>query len=32
MAFGMGKPTTRRQELADLPDDWVGWIEPGLEL
>ncbi len=32
MAFGMGKPTTRRRELADLPDDWVGWIEPGLEL
>jgi cytoskeletal protein CcmA (bactofilin family) len=32
MAFGMGKPTTRRRELSDLPDDWVGWIEPGLEL
>ena len=32
MAFGMGKPTTRRQELADLPDDWVGWLEPGVEM
>jgi cytoskeletal protein CcmA (bactofilin family) len=32
MAFGMGKPKTRRRELADLPDDWVGWVEPGLEL
>jgi cytoskeletal protein CcmA (bactofilin family) len=32
MAFGMGKPTTRRRELADLPDDWVGWLEPGVEM
>jgi len=32
MAFGRSKPTTRRRELADLPDDWVGWLEPGVEL
>ena len=32
MAFGMGKPTTRRQELSNLPDDWVGWLEPGIEM
>ena len=32
MAFGMSKPTTRRRELSDLPDDWVGWLEPGVEL
>ena len=32
MAFGMSKPTTRRRELSDLPDDWVGWLEPGVEM
>jgi len=32
MAFGMSKPATRRRELADLPDDWVAWLEPGVEL
>ena len=32
MAFGMSKPATRRRELSDLPDDWVGWLEPGVEL
>ncbi len=32
MAFGMGKPATRRRALSDLPDDWVGWFEPGVEL
>jgi cytoskeletal protein CcmA (bactofilin family) len=32
MAFGMTKPVTRRRELSDLPDDWVGWLEPGIEL
>ena len=32
MAFGMGKPTTRRRELSDLPGDWVGWLEPGVEM
>ena len=21
-----------RRELAELPDDWVGWLEPGVEL
>lgn len=21
-----------RREFADLPDDWVGWLEPGVEL
>jgi cytoskeletal protein CcmA (bactofilin family) len=32
MAFGMNKPTTHRRELSDLPDDWVGWLEPGIEM
>jgi len=32
MAFGMNKSATRRRELADLPDDWVGWLEPGIEM
>ena len=32
MAFGMSKPATRRRELSDLPDDWVGWLEPGVEV
>ena len=32
MAFGMSKPATRRRELSDLPDDCVGWLEPGVEL
>src|ERR1039458_4466504 len=31
MAFGMGKLTTRR-ELSDRPDDWVGWLDPGIEM
>ena len=30
MAFGFGK--ARRRELTDLPDDWVGWLEPGVEV
>ena len=32
MAFGMSKSATRRRELSGLPDDWVGWLEPGVEL
>ena len=32
MAFGMSKPTKRRSELSSLPDDWVGWLEPGVEV
>jgi cytoskeletal protein CcmA (bactofilin family) len=32
MAFGIGKSTTHRQEFSDLPDDWVGWLEPGIEM
>ena len=31
MPFGWGK-SRRRRELAELPDDWVGWLEPGVEL
>jgi cytoskeletal protein CcmA (bactofilin family) len=31
MPFGFGK-STRRRKLADLPDDWVGWLEPGVEV
>jgi len=30
MPFGFGK--SRRRQLADLPDDWVGWLEPGVEV
>jgi cytoskeletal protein CcmA (bactofilin family) len=32
MAFSMSKPKNRRRELSDLPDDWVGWLEPGVEV
>lgn len=32
MAFGKSKPGTRHRELADLPEDWVGWLEPGVEV
>ena len=32
MAFGLSKPGTRRRELSDLPNDWVGWLEPGVEV
>jgi cytoskeletal protein CcmA (bactofilin family) len=32
MAFNLNKPATRRRELSDLPDDWVGWLEPGVEV
>jgi cytoskeletal protein CcmA (bactofilin family) len=31
MPFGFGKSRRRRQR-ADLPDDWVGWLEPGVEV
>ena len=31
MPFGFGK-SRRRRKLADLPDDWVGWLEPGVEV
>jgi cytoskeletal protein CcmA (bactofilin family) len=31
MPFGI-KKTSRRRELADLPEDWVGWLEPGVEV
>ena len=24
--------SNRRRELTDMPDDWVGWLEPGVEL
>jgi len=30
MPFGFGK--SKRRKLADLPDDWVGWLEPGVEV
>jgi len=32
MAFGINKTPARRRELIDLPGDWVGWIEPGVEM
>ena len=31
MPFGFGK-SRRRRQLADLPDDCVGWLEPGVEV
>ena len=30
MPFGFGK--SKRRRLADLPGDWVGWLEPGVEV
>ena len=30
MAFWSTK--SRNRDLAELPDDWVGWLEPGVEL
>src|ERR1035438_3902402 len=32
MAFGLSKPGTRHRELSDVPTDWVGWLEPGVEV
>ena len=31
MPFGWGKARNRR-EVAEPPEDWVGWFEPGVEL
>ena len=30
MPFGLGK--SRRRQPADLSGDWVGWLEPGIEV
>ena len=30
MPFGFGK--SRRRQLADLSGDWVGWLDPGVEV
>jgi cytoskeletal protein CcmA (bactofilin family) len=30
MHFGFGKSS--RRQLADLPGEWVGWLEPGIEV
>jgi cytoskeletal protein CcmA (bactofilin family) len=30
MPFGFGK--SRRRHFADFGDDWVGWLEPGVEV
>lgn len=30
MPFGFGK--SRRHQLADLSGDWVGWLDPGVEV
>jgi cytoskeletal protein CcmA (bactofilin family) len=30
MPFGFGKSS--RRQLADLPGEWVGWLEPGVEV
>jgi cytoskeletal protein CcmA (bactofilin family) len=30
MPFGFGK--SRRRQLADIPGEWVGWLEPGVEV
>lgn len=32
MAFDMSKLSKRRHEASELPDDWVGWLEPGVEM
>ncbi len=31
MPWSLGKPR-RRKELEEVPDDWVGWLEPGVEV
>jgi len=31
MPFGFGK-SRRRRQMVDLPDDWVGWLEPGVQV
>lgn len=30
MPFGFGR--SRRRQFADLADNWVGWLEPGVEI
>lgn len=30
MSFGFRK--SKRRQLADLPGEWVGWLEPGVEV
>ena len=30
MPFGFGK--SRRRQLPELPGDWVGWLDPGVEV
>jgi cytoskeletal protein CcmA (bactofilin family) len=32
MAFDISKLSKRHHEGSELPDDWVGWIEPGVEM
>ncbi|MGA2987380.1 MAG: polymer-forming cytoskeletal protein [Terriglobia bacterium] len=32
MAFDMSKLAMRRREVSDLPEDWVGWLEPVVEV
>jgi cytoskeletal protein CcmA (bactofilin family) len=32
MAFGMSKSAKNHRESSDFPDDWVGWLEPGVEV
>ena len=32
MAFGISKRPHSHHEPLNLPDDWVGWLEPGVEL
>lgn len=31
VAFGMSKPAPHRRDLSDSPDNWAGWLEPGVE-
>ena len=32
MAFGMSKTATRRRDFSEPPGEWIGWIEPGIEM
>jgi cytoskeletal protein CcmA (bactofilin family) len=32
MAFGISKTATRRREFNEPPGEWIGWIEPGIEM
>ena len=32
MEFSLSKSAKRRREFPELPGDWIGWLEPGVEV